>query len=787
MLDKARLQGALGGARAFAPIRVARWSFAILALAPVAVVLVAGFERRWIDDDGFINLRVVRNFLHGHGPVFNLDERVEAATSPLWVGVLAILGGLGIRLEHAAVVGGIALTGIGLLLAGDGASRLHDPRAGSLTKRLGRPALPMGAAIFATLPPVWDYASSGLETGLGIAWLGVGYSVLARRTNGSGGGIRRIGAEAAWIGMGPLIRPEFALYSIMFVVALTRAVISAKADPQRRSTAAMVPLIGTCACALPLAYEIFRMGYYASLTPNTAIAKEAFLSNLNQGRCYFDNFFDTYKLAFPLVAASVFWVAHLRDLLAARRSYTLMLTAGPTVAATLHVAYLVWIGGDYMHGRLFVPAVFAGLLPVMTVPIPAPPRSSARVALWASCAVVAGWLPICAFKLRVGVENVCNIGDERGWYSRQAHVDAPVVLESYRAHPFYNDAQKALHRIETACPTIWSPRSATQGPGCRNVFMDDSKATIVPAPTVAPMASDVDARVDAVLSAGAIGILGYAMPENVHVVDLHGLADPVVARFSLRERGRPGHEKRLTSAWMLARFSQPASDDDASIVAARHALHCGTLSSLVRAVTAPLTFRILIDNVAHAWAYSHLRISADPFDAEQQSCETPRMPDPSTGGTGGAAFRWRCPSRHRLSGMVGSFKAKDLAISRLQPMCRGEQGADESSAAGPAFGEPSDAPFEVACPGDAIMTGIHGWVDNLVRSVGLVCTKSGVSQRTANAGADRGHAFELDCPAHGAVLGIEGRSGTLIDAIGILCTPTEGETARAPGDATDAK
>jgi hypothetical protein len=37
------------------------------AAAPLAALAVAGAARRWMSDDGFINLRVVDNALHGHG------------------------------------------------------------------------------------------------------------------------------------------------------------------------------------------------------------------------------------------------------------------------------------------------------------------------------------------------------------------------------------------------------------------------------------------------------------------------------------------------------------------------------------------------------------------------------------------------------------------------------------------------------------------------------------------------------------------------------------------------
>ena len=58
---------------------------------PVVCLAWAGWQHRWVAEDAFIHFRVVSNLLAGHGPVFNLAERVEASTSPAWVGLLALV------------------------------------------------------------------------------------------------------------------------------------------------------------------------------------------------------------------------------------------------------------------------------------------------------------------------------------------------------------------------------------------------------------------------------------------------------------------------------------------------------------------------------------------------------------------------------------------------------------------------------------------------------------------------------------------------------------------------
>ena len=80
-------QGATGGSQLRGTVftRVAQ---AVVLLLPALVVAERGWNRRWITDDGFINLRIEQMVLHGHGPVFNAGERVEATTSTLWLWAL---------------------------------------------------------------------------------------------------------------------------------------------------------------------------------------------------------------------------------------------------------------------------------------------------------------------------------------------------------------------------------------------------------------------------------------------------------------------------------------------------------------------------------------------------------------------------------------------------------------------------------------------------------------------------------------------------------------------------
>jgi hypothetical protein len=353
-----------------------------------------------------------------------------------------------------------------------------------------------------------------------------------------------------------------------------------------------------------------------------------------------------------------------------------------------------------------------------------------------------------------------------------------VEVDSYRQHPFYKQEQQWVKTARATCPRVvdaagLSPaRQSGSGSGdrepsdaCRFVYRDEFAPRIFPAPPAAVLTPEVDTAVESVVAVGAIGIFGYLLPSRVHVVDLHGLADPIASHFKLDRRGRPGHEKRLSASWLYGRFASPAPEEDAAITAARHALRCDPLADLLRSIQGPITLHDFVSNVARSWGFSRLRIPSDPFEAEVRFCHTPPLVERSVGGAGGDPFRWRCPRGRALSAVHGSLDVNNGAFAHIQAVC------GSGAAVGPEFGEPTRLRFESECPPEAAVTGLYGTWDDVVRSAGLVCTQGQGRFRASEYGTSSGQAFNLECPAGQRVVGVEGRTGSLVDAIGIVCGP----------------
>jgi arabinofuranosyltransferase len=540
-------------------------------------------------DDGLIHLRVVENVLSGHGFVFNAGERVEASTSVLWVALLAIVRAPRlIGLETLAVVIGLLGTAAGLFLASRGATLLWR-RDGE------RPwLLPVGATVVAVLPPMWDFATSGLETGLVFGWLGLSFFLLARVTTASEPGWWRFCAVALVVSAGPLIRPDLALFTGAFLLAGLFLARRARVSVRR------LVILAALGLTLPFAYQVFRMGYYGTLVPTTALAKEASRAWWSQGRLYLTDLVRTYGLLIPLGIAAVFLTAGARSWVRGRLSDRLAVAAAPVLAGLADALYVTRVGGDFMHGRLLLPALFAVMMPVAVV---------AARSWWRGAAVVAvlSWAVVCGTQLRVPyVVGPDGIADERAFYSISAGHRNPVQVDAYAPMVLFADGQEA--------------RRLAAAPG-RHLGWRTDRAR--PVYTSMPL-SDGVASHDAFVASN-LGITGVVARPSVHIVDPSGLADPFASRVLVPTRGRPGHEKSLPLAWVIARFGDPAAPvpdgvSPSDVEAARRALHCGGLHDLEAATTAPLTPARFVRNIRLAIQLRDFRFPSDPHAAEARFC-----------------------------------------------------------------------------------------------------------------------------------------------------------------------
>ncbi len=583
------------------------WVNLILLSLPVWLIGFLGYQRRWISEDAFITLRVVHNVLAGHGPVFNVGERVEVYTHPIWAGMLVLWGWPGLPLEEGAVYLGLVCTMAGMAFGLAGAVTIWRQTGIESTPsaNTSRILLPLGGLVFVAIPPVWDFASSGLETGLAIAWLGISFWLLVRelvvQTRSS-----RPYLTATILGLGLLVRPELFIYTTAFITVL---LIVELADRSGRSRAIRGIGIIAAAALVPMLYQIFRMGYFAALTPNTAIAKEAGRSNWPQGLRYLGDFVDPYWLWVPLTLLATWLGWQLYELTKKNRYRLIAVLLAPVVAALVHVLYVIRLGGDFMHARMLLPALFALLLPVLAVPVSLPTRHDNRMAVkltWLLSGAVLLWVVVCGFWLRWpdGARiSDDGIADERAVYVDLTGHSNPVTLEDY--------AEMQLG---------WT----SNGQRFQSLAESSSRLLLLPEDDAYPLRGSVNPEIALVAVVGNIGVTGMAAGDRVHLVDFQGIGDPVGSRMEIVERGRPGHEKFMPPFWARARFEDETSllEADPIIQDARAVLQCGDTSKLLEAIEKPLTPARFIQNILLSPRLTALRINPDPtLQLATRQCE----------------------------------------------------------------------------------------------------------------------------------------------------------------------
>lgn len=554
-------------------------------LGMAAVVLtyaVLGYERRWISDDGMIFVRIARQIGAGHGPVFNAFERVEANTSTLWTWILALAGKLrGGDLAPMAVVLGLGAAVAGVALAMDGTRRWHRLRGSDAI------LVPGSALVVVGIVPFWDYATSGLETGLTLCWLGLAWWLFATLVPGTPP--RRQLASAIAFGLGPLVRPDLGIASIALMLAAYLIV----RPPWRRTLA-----LFCAAIALPFAYEIFRAGYYGVLVPLPALAKGASGSQWGLGLEYLLDFATPYLawLPFAALGALLVVVAALRGLVGRDR----IVAVTPIAIGLAMGLYVTRVGGDFMHGRMLLPATFACALPGMVVPLR---RISAP-----AVAIVAGWAIVIAIRL----------GDNR------RHTSAPLVEDerlgyvwlTHHSHPITSRAYRE------AIPGLEELFDKADRDGDR-LFCDENT-------TRYPLDPHAPARI--ALVAGHLGMSGSLTPLDGITVDTLGLANPIGARIEVtRPDEHVGHQKVLPWSWILADLADPAHYGDTDqrpreIAAARHAMSCGELRELLDSVREPLTIGRFFANLVGSVRRTRLVVPSDPAEAELELCGTESLP-----------------------------------------------------------------------------------------------------------------------------------------------------------------
>jgi arabinofuranosyltransferase len=381
------------------------------------------------------------------------------------------------------------------------------------------------------------------------------------------------------------------------------------------------------------------MGYYALAVPQTAIAKDATGSKWAQGFQYLANFNSPYLLWVPLVLAILLAVVLLRG-----RSHpwkiqpfeSLPSAAGPgrlarivqspaavvvfiVVSGLLQAVYWIRQGGDFMHGRVLLTALFCVLAPISVIPVRVPDEArvsrqtgyllaGATSVLWLS---IAGWSLWAANSPGMGADatrvTYSGIVDERRFYAQATGHAHPLTAADYLDYPRMRAVLTAINN---------TPDGALLLPSGDYDRWDVVPA--IPPPADKPYRNGETGPHTVFFT--NMGMLGMNVGLDVRVIDQIGLVNTLAAHTARLEDARIGHDKNLFPDWAVAegpflkeRPYIPAYLDEDWIAQAEVALTCPETHVILNSVRGNLTPRLFLSNLTHALQFGSYRIDRVPL------------------------------------------------------------------------------------------------------------------------------------------------------------------------------
>lgn len=437
-----------------------------------AVAAWHGWSRAFVQDDAYISFRYADNWLAGHGLVYNPGEWVEGISNLGWTVMVALGMALGLEPETAAT----GLSGLAWLAtpwAMLGVAVVHARRLG--VDRSAWDAAPLALVGLLVLnPSAAAYATGGLETAW-VALLGVVLGGLVL------GGDRGWGLGAVALGL-CLLRLD-AVFVVGPLLGLVLADGWARGEPAPIARARLGRALAVLAVGLGLLF-LWKATTYGAILPNTFHAKSAGRPYPSRGIRYLGAFYLSYPyLLLGLVGPLAAW--------AVRRERTAVAPVGLALAAGVHQAWVVWVGGGFME---FKPLIHSLALLVLAAVL-------SGVSLWRA-----------AGPARAGVGFV---GAVLLALAAVLPAEVPVALKVL-------STEQLAAQVEG--PEGWAQLGEVLG-------------EVLPPQTT--------------IALGAAGALPYR--SGLRTVDTFGLTDPVVARQALAERGVVGHEKRASEAHLRDR------------------------------------------------------------------------------------------------------------------------------------------------------------------------------------------------------------------------------------------
>lgn len=474
-----------------------QWAYRTF-LVFIATLLVARVA--WISDDALITLRTALNLSNGWGAGFNATEQVQAYTHPLWFLLILLAGsvtGQWLLTIFVLSIGACALT-IALLVV--------------VASNVSRATLIVGLLLLSNA--FVDFSTSGLENPLAYLMAAILFTLSLTHVRPT---VDRPTVHAFLSGLTVaailLLRLDFALLIAPIVLLMMWR--------WRSSLSALAVFLGSLLAPLAIWFA-WSYNTYASPFPNTLDAKTN--SQIPRGELLYGGI-------------RYLWISFLED------PVSLIILVGALLIAIavggliqrywaagigLYLTYVVWIGGDFMAGRLVaVPVLIGAFIVASTRTTPDASMLGSSLLTKVSPAFIA------LIAIALGLQTWGNqptaltdpqtprwdkdfrggVADERGEYVQRGWALQDLFVLSGNIQS--GDAARQTASLIRS----WPPFTESVG-----------------------LPSEVE------VVCGGLGIAGISAGPTAHIIDKCGLSDSFIASIAFVPTGpmgwRPGHLER---------------------------------------------------------------------------------------------------------------------------------------------------------------------------------------------------------------------------------------------------
>ncbi len=321
--------------RPLLPVHLTDRRRTLLLAVLVAILVLAAFHNRFMEDDAFISFRYADNFIHGNGLVWNPGERVEGYTNFLWTMVISFCMLAGWDPAVSSQIIGLCFFVVSLV---------SMYFLGTMIFRSRNVAL-AGVAVLGSNYTFNAFATSGLETQMQTALILLAALLWVRilLLNLS---VRRDLAILSVLGAASVLtRPDSAL--IIGVLSAGGCMVLIRQPAGRRETIFRLLILIIPAALILGVWLVWKTLYYGNVLPNTFYSKIVSPTSPRRGLYYIHEFLWSYFL-YPFLLVALFAVKKFFQ----KENVVLLLSCAVLFAWD---AYIVLTGGDHMEFRFFVP------------------------------------------------------------------------------------------------------------------------------------------------------------------------------------------------------------------------------------------------------------------------------------------------------------------------------------------------------------------------------------------------------------------------------------------------